>query len=193
MVQAIVGVLGTLIAALIGAAVALRTRGPRFVKPELVDVSFTRSIDVDPAADSVAVSLRSDPKGQIPVLDVKLRNPGEQPIFVIRALLEIIDAQVLPAVAPPVAPKHEITATEIVSYTYDIELPVPGSAKDLRVTHDLSQVIPPTDVDRFQIRLGVADYGHTTGPPEWASILCIVLCYASSMAARAERLFHGHL
>lgn len=114
MLEAILGVLGTVAAAIIGGVVALRTRGPRFEKPELVDVAFSRTTGQEtPATGDVAVSRLTDRLNQC-VLDVKLRNPGEQPIFVVRATLEITDTRTLPEWPVP-DPGHYGTATEVVS------------------------------------------------------------------------------
>ncbi|NIJ14291.1 hypothetical protein FHU38_004635 [Saccharomonospora amisosensis] len=157
MLEAILGVAGTIVAAVIGGFVVIRTRGPRFVKPELVDVAFAPSSVADTAAtDEVEVRGETPGHGYC-VLDVKLRNPGEQPVFVVRAALEILNARVVPRwKVPDIA--HYITATEMVSANYDVRLPIPGRQFNPSVRHDLSQVVPPTGVDRFQIRLGLAGY-----------------------------------
>lgn len=157
MLEAILGVAGTIVAAVIGGFVVIRTRGPRFVKPELVDVAFAPAARVDTAAtDDVDVAASTPDHGYC-VLDVKLRNPGEQPVFVVRAALEILDALVIPRWQVPDIASY-ITATEIVSATYDVRLPIPGGKFNPSVRHDLSQVVAPTGVDRFQIRLGLAGY-----------------------------------
>jgi hypothetical protein len=97
MLEALVGFVGTIVAALIGGFVALRSRGPRFVKPELVDVSFTSGLAHEGNGTApVPVSMRDDTDGTV-ILDVKLRNPGAQPIFVVRAVLEIVEAHTVPA------------------------------------------------------------------------------------------------
>lgn len=161
MFEVVVGTVGGLIAALIGALVALRTHKPSLAKLELVDVTLTRDLEIDSSktGGELAVSVRSDLTNTI---DVKLRNPGAQPIFVKRAHLEIVDIQRLPNLSPPhwANQRDPITATAIVSEVYGIQLPVPSANGKLVVSHDISQVVPPTDIDRFQIRLDLAPFDN---------------------------------
>jgi hypothetical protein len=102
MVDVIVG----LAAAAIGAWVVLRARTPAEARLELVDLTFARDTPVDPAQeDPDVVRLRTEPATgflarphRVPVLDIKLRNPGGQPAFVKRALLDtpyVVTADVL--------------------------------------------------------------------------------------------------
>lgn len=157
------GVAGGLLAAVVGAWAALRARGPHLGSLELVDLSFTRDFAIDPGTvDESAVGLTSYPvRGftvphDAPALDVKLRNLGGQPAFVKRVVFETTEAVALRHPPVPQARRWTpITATAIPTSAYDVELPFPDEDGGFTVAHDISQVVPPVDIDRFLVRLAL--------------------------------------
>ncbi len=145
MLTTLLGLIGGVVAALIGAWAALRARRPQKSRVELVDVSLPPP---DPAKD-----VRDD----LPVLDVKVRNTGGQPAVVKRVVVHTHWAARLNSIwltpYKPGFPRY-IGARLDVSETYDVTLPAPEEATDGRITIDLSQVIAPGEADRFLVRLG---------------------------------------
>ena len=92
------------------------------------------------------------------VLDLKIRNTGDQPAILHRAALHIHDAVSLsPYYTVAFLPYEEfwVRGALHVSQTYDIELPHPDEAAGTDHDLDLSQAIEPAGTDRFHLRLGI--------------------------------------
>jgi hypothetical protein len=117
---------------------------PRRSDVELVDVTVVR-----PAG-------RPD---ESPVLDLKLRNLGEQPAVLKRLVVHVDRALRCGSMFSGMrfTPYWAVWlgATLPVSATYDVAIPEPGQADGAQFTVELSQVIPAGDADRFQLRLGM--------------------------------------
>jgi len=144
-IEVLVGLIGGVGAALIGAWAALRARRPRESRVELVDLSLPPP---DPAKEV---------QDDLPVLDFKVRNTGGQPAVLKRVVVHTHRAARLDSMwLMPYKPgfPRSFGARLEVSETYDVTLPAPEEATGTRVTIDLSQVVKPGEADRFLVRLG---------------------------------------
>ncbi|MGP4085568.1 hypothetical protein [Streptomyces sp. KR55] len=149
---AIVGVVGGILAALIGAWAVLRARHPPKAQLELVDVSVV--------SNQRTGSRYSDWRGglheehiYVVVLDVKVRNTGGQVVVLKRFHVHIEQAE-----AWGLARGRLCSALQ-PSGTYSIMLPDPDLvAHEASFTKpsrkkEISHAVPPGDADRFEIRL----------------------------------------
>ncbi|MET9290672.1 hypothetical protein [Streptomyces sp. NPDC003077] len=138
MIEVLVGVAGTLAAAVIAAVTTLRARRPAGSYPELVE-----ALILDPHEASNA-----------PVLDLKLRNRGGETVVVKRLELDVLWARRFP-VLDELLPYRDSSGAAMmeVSASYDVTLPEPVAAEGGRVVQPLSHALAAGDADRLQVRL----------------------------------------
>lgn len=110
-----------------------------------LDLSSIRVTDTSGETDSSAV------------LDLMVRNIGDQPAIIHRAVIHIRDALNLsPYHVVGLLPYEEMWVRGAlgVSHKYHLDLPYPHEARDTHYELELSQIIDPAGGDRFHIRLG---------------------------------------
>jgi hypothetical protein len=84
-------------------------------------------------------------KGQYPLLDIKVLNLGDSPIYVYEAVFKVLRSLQF-------AERRNRYKARPVSWVYDLELrPEPFPYDEVL---SISQVIPANDGDRFQVRIG---------------------------------------
>ncbi|MFG2123892.1 tetratricopeptide repeat protein [Streptomyces sp. NPDC048710] len=151
MLATVLGLIGGIAAAIIGAWAALRARRLPKSQVELVDVTIVRPSGSAPGS--------SGPRDASPVLDVKVRNTGGQSAVLKRLVVRVhravrcgsmfADMRLTPFRALWVG------AVLPVSATYDVAIPPPEDAGGSRFVIDLSQVVAQGEADRFEVRLGM--------------------------------------
>ncbi|WP_186001602.1 hypothetical protein, partial [Streptomyces sp. IB201691-2A2] len=149
---AVVGVVGGILAAVIGSWAVLRARHPLKAQLELVDVSVV-STQRTGSRYSDWREGRYEEHIYVAVLDVKVRNTGGQV-----AVLKRFHVHIEQAEASGPASARLYSALE-PSGTYSVLLPDPGavaheaSFTQPRREKEISHAVPPGDADRFEIQL----------------------------------------
>ncbi|WP_367325690.1 tetratricopeptide repeat protein [Streptomyces sp. HUAS ZL42] len=148
MLATVLGLIGGIAAAIIGAWAALRARRLPKSRVELVDVTIA------PSSGSA-----SGPRDMSPVLDVKVRNTGGQSAVLKRLVVRVHRAVRCGSMfsSMRLTPYRAVWmgAALPVSATYDAAIPPPEDAGDFRAVIDLSQVVAQGEADRFEVRLGM--------------------------------------
>ncbi|MCX4681240.1 hypothetical protein OG413_39235 [Streptomyces sp. NBC_01433] len=154
MLVAIVGVVGGVLAAVIGSWAALRARHPPEARLELVDVSIVSN---QRTGSRYADWRDGDCEEHIyaVVLDVKVRNNGGRVVVLKRFHVVVEQAH-----ASGSGPRLRLESALEASGTYAIMLPEPRRCPAReepstapRIGKDISHVVPPGDADRIKIRL----------------------------------------
>ncbi|WP_145886121.1 tetratricopeptide repeat protein [Streptomyces sp. BK340] len=152
MLATVLGLIGGIAAAIIGAWAALRARRLPKSQVELVDVAIA------PPSGSVSDSSLG-PRDMSPVLDVKVRNTGGQSAVLKRLVVRVDRAVRCGSMfaSMRLTPYRALWVGAVlpVSATYDAAIPPPEDADGFRAVIGLSQVVAQGEADRFEIRLGM--------------------------------------
>jgi len=157
-IVAAIGALGTLGAAIIsgwfGQAGSATTSTVSAGGQEPASSTSTAPSVTTGPSEAVLELVDVTPKGtpEAPMIDIMIRNPGEEVVFITRVvfIIEQLDAAAL-------------SGQVVSSATYDVEFPVWDQAISLPVlvSIDVSQSVDPNDVDRFSVAIGVPQSGRT--------------------------------
>lgn len=162
MTQAILGVLGSLVAAGIGLWGTLRARRPRRPRLGIVDTFATSTALLEPSAppqtfgvELLDIDVRDTGMAtQHPVVDIKLHNSGGAAVILKRLTVSVQWARRF-VVLPDLLPYVDTSGPAMMSpsATYEIKLPEPEHAVDTRCTLGISHVIAAGEADRIHLRL----------------------------------------
>ncbi|MDQ0933352.1 hypothetical protein [Streptomyces turgidiscabies] len=166
MQEAIIGGLGTIIGALIGAWAAAKARTPSKAKVNFVDATLSVPDNLEPAERAIL-------RGDLPeiILDIKLLNSGGQPAYVHALELTISDVTYdedmleLPQSWFPQGLRLRLTSRQEPTAFYEVDpyargLGHPGQSRDVVVSKPLSQEVKPGALERVFLLVPQPSHGR---------------------------------